>query len=78
MRDAGIGLPAGATEAIFEPFRRAPNAHQRNIPGMGLGLYICRHIVQSHGGRIWAESPGEGSGTTVSVWLPRVIGVSDR
>jgi signal transduction histidine kinase len=70
VRDGGIGLPAGTTEAIFEPFGRAPNAVQRSIPGMGLGLYICRQIVQSHGGRIWAESAGEGQGTTVSVWLP--------
>jgi signal transduction histidine kinase len=48
-----------------------------NIPGMGLGLYICRHIVQSHGGRIWAESQGEGHGTTLSVWLPRAKNVAD-
>ena len=77
VRDAGIGLPAGATEAIFEPFGRAANAAAMNIPGMGLGLYICRHIVQSHGGRIWAESQGEGHGTTLSVWLPRAKNVAD-
>jgi signal transduction histidine kinase len=69
--DKGIGLPALATESIFEPFGRAANAHARNIPGMGLGLYVCRQILLSHGGRIWAESAGEGQGTTVSVWLPR-------
>jgi signal transduction histidine kinase len=71
VRDTGIGLPALATESIFEPFGRAPNAHARNIPGMGLGLYICRQIVLSHGGRIRAESAGEGRGTTVCMWLPR-------
>jgi signal transduction histidine kinase len=71
VRDDGIGLPPGEAESIFAPFGRAANAHKRNIPGMGLGLYICRHIIQSHGGRIWAESPGEGLGTTVCVWLPR-------
>jgi two-component system CheB/CheR fusion protein len=37
---------------------------------MGLGLYICRNILEQHQGRIWARSDGEGCGTTVSVWLP--------
>ncbi|MDP9367431.1 MAG: ATP-binding protein, partial [Chloroflexota bacterium] len=71
IRDQGIGLPPGATETIFEPFDRAVNAERRHLPGLGLGLYICRSIVEQHGGRIWAESPGEGNGTTVAVWLPR-------
>ncbi|HEX8969466.1 MAG TPA: ATP-binding protein [Chloroflexota bacterium] len=71
VRDRGIGLPEGAAERIFEPFSRAANAFAGNIPGLGLGLYICRQIVQRHGGRIWAESAGEGSGTTIHVWLPR-------
>lgn len=71
VKDSGIGLPADSTETIFEPFGRAANAQAKHIPGMGLGLYICRQIVQSHGGRIWAESAGEARGTTVNVWLPR-------
>jgi signal transduction histidine kinase len=70
VRDAGIGLPAGTTEFIFEPFGRADNAADRQIAGLGLGLYICRSIVEQHGGRVWAESPGEGQGTTLHVWLP--------
>jgi len=71
VRDRGIGLPSGTEELIFEPFGRAPNASASHISGMGLGLYICRTIVERHGGRIWAESPGEGMGTTCFVWLPR-------
>ncbi|HEY8741668.1 MAG TPA: HAMP domain-containing sensor histidine kinase, partial [Chloroflexota bacterium] len=71
VRDTGIGLPAGAEEVVFEPFGRASNATANRVPGMGLGLYICRDIVQRHGGRIWVESPGEGQGTTAFVWLPR-------
>jgi PAS domain S-box-containing protein len=68
--DQGIGLPAGSVERIFEPFGRAQNATERNIPGLGLGLYISRQIVERHGGRLWAESVGEGRGTTFRLWLP--------
>jgi signal transduction histidine kinase len=70
VTDQGIGLPAGAEELIFEPFGRAPNASARNIPGMGLGLYVSRQIAAAHDGRLWAESRGEGHGTTFSLWLP--------
>lgn len=69
VRDQGIGLPPGEAEAIFEPFGRASNA--QNVAGMGLGLYISRGIVAQHGGRIGAESPGPGRGTTVWFWLPK-------
>src|SRR5581483_422172 len=71
VQDSGIGLPTGTGERIFEPFGRARNATERQVPGMGLGLYVCRNIVERHSGRIWAESPGDGQGTTVRVWLPR-------
>ena len=70
VRDYGIGFPASAAERIFEPFGRASNAAERNIPGLGLGLYISRQIVERHGGRLWAESLGEGRGTTFQMWLP--------
>jgi signal transduction histidine kinase len=70
VTDQGIGLVPGSEAAIFEPFGRAPNATRRQIPGMGLGLHISREIVQRHGGRMWAASPGEEQGTTLYVWLP--------
>jgi signal transduction histidine kinase len=70
VQDEGIGLPPGGADAIFEPFGRAPNASARQIPGLGLGLYICRAIVTRHGGQLWAESAGDGRGTTFHLWLP--------
>jgi signal transduction histidine kinase len=71
VSDAGIGLTPGAQERIFEPFGRAANAQRQGLPGMGLGLHICRQIAEAHGGRMWAESRGEGQGMTVGMWLPR-------
>ncbi|MEA2584505.1 MAG: hypothetical protein QOF33_2590 [Thermomicrobiales bacterium] len=70
VTDPGIGLPPSELESIFKPFDRAANAITDNLPGLGIGLFICRNIVERHGGRIWAESPGEGKGTTMVVWLP--------
>jgi signal transduction histidine kinase len=70
VSDQGIGLPLGQAASIFEPFGRAPNAATQQIPGLGLGLSICRQLVESHGGRIWASSAGEEQGTTLGIWLP--------
>jgi PAS domain S-box-containing protein len=72
VQDHGIGLPPSVSERIFEPFSRAANAEELQITGMGLGLYICRNIVEQHNGRIWARSDGEGTGTVMSVWLPEL------
>lgn len=74
VQDQGIGLPRDALESIFEPFGRAANAASSQIQGMGLGLFIARRIVQAHGGQLWAESEGDGLGTTMHLWLPPRIG----
>ncbi|MFL5779066.1 MAG: ATP-binding protein [Chloroflexota bacterium] len=59
--DRGIGLPDGANEAVFELFYRAPGAI-RTAPGAGIGLFVCRQLVEAMGGRIWAlPRPGGGS-----------------
>ncbi len=67
VRDTGTGIPADDLPRIFERFYKADRA--RSGGGTGLGLSIARHIVQGHGGRIWAESV-EGKGSTFYFSLP--------
>jgi len=68
--DHGIGIPPGEEERIFERFHRSDTRLARSTAGVGLGLYITRSIVEGHGGRIWAESPGAGRGTVFTLMLP--------
>lgn len=65
--DNGMGVPAGKQNLLFVPFSQMQSAFRRD--GSGLGLYISRGIVESHGGKIWMNSV-EGKGTTVSFSLP--------
>lgn len=67
VRDCGIGIPTAQQARIFGRFARAENAHK--IGGTGLGLYICRALVEQHDGRIWFESV-EGKGSTFFIALP--------
>jgi signal transduction histidine kinase len=67
--DHGIGIPEDERERIFERFYRASNAQRVTDTGLGLGLYICRRIVEEHDGRIWHE-PTPGGGSTFVVALP--------
>lgn len=72
VQDDGIGLPEGAEEQIFQPFARASNAVEHALPGVGIGLYVSRMMVEMQGGRLWAESGGEGLGTAMHIWLPQL------
>lgn len=69
VRDQGDGLRAEEIQRVFEPFYRGESATGRRAPGTGLGLTVCRGIVEAHGGRIWIESRA-GVGSTFSFSLP--------
>ncbi|MBE0543924.1 MAG: PAS domain-containing protein [Verrucomicrobia bacterium] len=70
VRDDGPGLPGEALERVFERFYRVDKARSREQGGTGLGLSIVKHIVQGHGGRVWAKSD-LGKGTTFYFTLPQ-------
>jgi len=70
ISDQGMGIPLREQAEIFERFQRAGNSKQSAIQGAGLGLYICRAIIEAHGGRIWVESSLH-SGSTFSFSLLR-------
>jgi signal transduction histidine kinase len=69
VTDLGIGIPAGDLPHIFDRFHRGANVDDRRFAGMGLGLFICKGIVEQHGGRIWVDSR-VGAGSTFHVVLP--------
>jgi two-component system phosphate regulon sensor histidine kinase PhoR len=69
VNDPGIGVPRADLVRIFERFYKVDRARVRGRGGTGLGLSIARHVVESHGGRIWAESE-EGSGSTFIFSVP--------
>jgi signal transduction histidine kinase len=76
VADTGVGISHEFLPHIFERFRQADTSTTRTHGGVGLGLTICRHLVELHGGRIEAASEGTGLGTTVTVQLPAVQAVS--
>ncbi|WMW21808.1 PAS domain S-box protein [Methanolobus mangrovi] len=71
VKDTGIGIPKDEIQHIFKRFYQMDGSLTRRYGGNGLGLYLCKSIVEAHGGSIWATSE-EGKGTEIHVLLPTI------
>jgi len=67
--DRGIGIPEEHRDRLFERFFQVEDALHHSTPGLGMGLYIAREIVEAHGGIIWYE-PRDGGGSTFHFTIP--------
>lgn len=70
VRDQGIGISPEHLSHVFDRFYRVDRSRSRAGGGSGIGLTIARHLVEAHGGRIWAKSPGPGEGSSFFFTLP--------
>ncbi len=71
VQDQGVGIPPDDMKRIFKRFYRVTHRSLAHVKGTGLGLFIVKAIAQKHGGKVFAESGGEGQGTTIVLELPR-------
>jgi two-component system sensor histidine kinase KdpD len=76
VRDHGPGLPPGAAERVFDKFYRTDSSDAQYVYGYGLGLYVCRQLIEAQNGRIWAENHPHG-GAIFSFILPVWQGEND-
>jgi signal transduction histidine kinase len=72
VQDRGVGIPRKQLKRIFRRFYRVQTRGFAQVKGTGLGLYIVRSIARAHGGRVFAQSEGEGRGATFTLELPRL------
>ncbi len=70
VTDSGIGIKQDDLEHIFNPFEQVENSASRTYQGTGLGLSLTKSLVELHGGKIWAESEGEGQGSMFNFVIP--------
>jgi signal transduction histidine kinase len=77
VQDRGVGIPRTQLKRIFRRFYRVQARGFKQVKGSGLGLYIVRAIARAHGGRVFAQSEGEGQGATFTVELPRATASAD-
>jgi PAS domain S-box-containing protein len=70
VQDTGIGIKREDLERIFDPFEQGDNSASRRYQGTGLGLSLTKKLVELHGGRIWAESEGQGKGSRLTFVIP--------
>ena len=73
IEDHGVGIPQHELRRIFKRFYRVSNRSLAHVKGTGLGLFIVRAIAKKHGGRVSAQSRGEGHGSTLILELPRTV-----
>ena len=73
VTDSGIGIEPEFVPCIFERFRQVDSTSTRRYGGLGLGLSIVRNVVEMHGGRVSASSPGKGRGSTFTMLLPAAL-----
>jgi histidine kinase len=73
VHDTGIGIAPEHLPFLYERFYRVDKSRTSASGGSGIGLTIARHLVEAHGGRIWATSPGPGQGSTFSFSLPLAV-----
>jgi signal transduction histidine kinase len=72
VQDHGLGIPPEDVKRIFKRFFRVTDRSRAHVKGTGLGLFIVKAIAQKHGGKVFAESEGEGQGATITLELPRM------
>jgi signal transduction histidine kinase/CheY-like chemotaxis protein len=72
VRDTGVGMTPYMLERVFDLFFQGERTLERAEGGLGIGLTLVRRLAEMHGGRVEAESPGQGRGTTVTVELPEI------
>lgn len=76
VADTGIGIDLSKRDSLFEPFVQADGSIKRRYGGTGLGLTVCKRLVELMGGEIWLESAGSSQGTTVVFTVPSQEGIS--